>query len=396
MGSSAGITVAEFRDRTAAVAALARDRGLDAVLAWGRGGGTLDAHGDLLWLTGFYNPWRGVPDSQLWSGQSCSAALVTASGDCALITNVPAEEWGDALGVCDRVFEDPFLHLSVEQALRAYGVENGRVGLSGRRALSVALFDLLRAAAPATVFVPSDDILREARLRKSAAEVELIRKAGRVGDAVMGVLLEAAVEGAIERGVVARAYECAVEAGGLVYSIRLPQETLGDTPRGLPAWTARRIGRGELWRPDLVGSYAGYLFDFVRTTAIGGPPTDEQRELIEAAIVTVEAFLDSIEIGRPIGDAVATALQVRAQAAPFGASPGTYDYPHVGHSLGLGYEDLWLYANERRVFEPGMYLAVETVVARTETDYAMFEQNVLVTEGGVELVTHAPARPWES
>jgi Xaa-Pro aminopeptidase len=182
-----------------------------------------------------------------------------------------------------------------------------------------------------------------------------------------------------------------------VYSIRLPQDRSdgGNAPRGLPAWSARTLKRGELWRPDLVGSYAGYLFDFVRTTAVGGPPTSEQAELIEAAIATVEAFINWIEVGRPIGEAVAHAKQVRARAAPFAAAPGKYDYPHVGHSLGLGYEELWLCENERRVFESGMYLAVETAVARTETDYAMFEQNVLVTDDRVELVTHSPTRPWQ-
>src|SRR5262249_20174272 len=214
----------------------------------------------------------------------------------------------------------------------------------------------------------------------------------------MSVLLEAAVEGATEREIVAAAHACAVSAGGLVYSIRLPQDPSGgsDAPRGLPAWSARRLERGQLWRPDLVGSYAGYLFDFVRTTVVGGSPTDEQAQLIEAAIATVEAFIDKIEVGRPIGDAVAYSQQVRARAAPFAVAPGKYDYPHVGHSLGLGYEDLWLYESEQRLFESGMYLAVETAVARTETDYAMFEQNLLVTDNGVELVTHSPTRPWQA
>jgi Xaa-Pro aminopeptidase len=391
-------SAAEHRDRVATVATGVRARGLDAVLAWSRGGATVDSAADVLWLTGFYNPWLAVPDSQCWSGQSHCAALVTADGECVLVTNIPAHEWRDGGVVADDVIDEPFIELGVASALRARSLEMGRIGLAGRTVLPVALFDKLRAALPEVAFVPADEILLEARRPKSAAEAAAIRDTGRVGALTMEAMLAASQPGAREIDVASAAYAATIAAGGVPYSISLATGPNEDRlcPWTLPTWSGRTLQAGDLWHCDLAGIRGGYLFDFARTTVVGGAPNGEQLEMMEAAIATVEAVIALIEPGRAIGDAVAQGHAVQRRLAPFAPAPGKHDYPHLGHTLGLGFGDIWLYENEQRPFEAQMYVAVEAVVGRPDGGFAMFEENLLVGADGAEVVTVCRKRPWEA
>jgi Xaa-Pro aminopeptidase len=390
------VAAAEFRSRAAAVAAGARARGLDAVLVWSRGGGALDACGPVLWLTNYYNPWGAVPDSRCWSGQSTCAALVTADGGCTLVTNVPRGEWAGSLVVCDDATDDPFMHRSAATALRTSGHAGGRVGLAGRVHLSVHLHDLLRAELPDVEWVDADDVLVEAMRPKSAAEHDLIRGAGRAADATMVAMLQAAVPGATERDVARAGFDAGLAHDAVPFLVALATGPAEDryAPSTLPTWSSRTLEAGDIWHLDLGGSYGGYVFDVARTTVVGGAPRPEQEAMMEAAIATVEAVLERIEPGRPIGEAVAHGHRVRAAHAPDLPPPGRHDYPHLGHTLGCGFGDIWLYEDERRPFERGMYVAVEAVVPRAGNGFAMFEQNVLVGHDAVELLTTAPTRPW--
>ena len=393
-----GFSAAEYRSRVDAVAEGARMRGLDAVLAWSRGGATLDSAADVLWLTAFYNPWLAVPDSQCWSGQSHCAALVTAAGECVLITNIPRHEWRDGGVVSDDVVDEPFIELGVASAVRSRGLDTGRIGLAGRTVLTVALFDKLRAALPELLLVPADEVLVEARRPKSPAEVAAIRETGRVGGLTMEAMLTASQPGAREVDVASAAHVATIAAGGVPYGIALATGPDEDRlcPWTLPTWSSRTLQPGDLWHCDLAGIVGGYLFDFARTTVVGGTPDAEQLEIMEAAIATVEAVLERIEPGRPIGEAVAHGHAVQRRLAPFAPAPGKHDYPHLGHTLGLGFGDIWLYENEQRPFEAQMYVAVEAVVARADGGFAMFEENVLVGADGPEVVTVCRKRPWEA
>jgi Xaa-Pro aminopeptidase len=398
MDVRAHVAVDEFRARTADVARRMRARGLDAVLAWSRGGGTVDRAAEVLWLTNYVNPWPGVPDSPRWSGQSYAAALVTADGECALVTNVPPAEWEEARIVCDRFTDDPFIHRGAATVVREHGLARARIGLAGRDALSVALAHLLQGELPEVDFVPADDLLAEARLVKSPAEQELIRLAGRAADATMTAMLAAAVPGATEVDAALASYAALAAHGGTPYAFALSSGPNAGcyAPNALPGWSDRTLEPGDLWHVDLVGSVGGYIFDFARTTIVGGDPTAQQDELVESAIAAVEAVIGLIEPGRPVGDAVAHGRRTLRERNTRAAAPTKHDYPHLGHTIGLGFEHVWLYENEQRPFEAGWYVAVEAVATDSDLGFAMFEQNMLVTGDGVELVTHCVPRPWLS
>ena len=388
----------EFRRRVGTVAAAIRGEGLEGLLVWSRGAGGYDQCGPVVWLTNFYNPWGAVPDSSWWSGQGYTAALITPDSQCALVTNIPRHEWDRSLVVCDQFTDEPFLHLGVATLIRERGLEHGRIGIAGRANVSLHLHELVTAAVPDATLVACDEVIEAAMRPKSAVEQTVIREAGRAADATMTAMLAASTPGATERSVAQAGFTAAIEHGSMPFLVALGTGPAEDryAPSTLPTWSTRELATGDLWHLDLGGMFGGYIFDFARTTVIGGNPTPDQEAMIDASIATVEAVIARIEPGRPIGDAVAHGLAVRREQAPYQPSPSKHDYPHLGHTIGLGFGDIWLSEDERRPFEPGMYVAVEAVVAREGIGFAMFEQNLLVGQNTVEIVTQSPERPWRT
>ncbi len=390
-----GIMAEEFRQRVALVAAEARARSLDAVLVWSRGGATLERHQEVLWLTNFYNPWCAVTDSPYWTGQAYAAALVTAAGTCVLITNVPYVEWRHQPVVCDAHTNEPFMHESAAGALRARGLERGRIGLSGRSALAVDLHERVVDALPEVEWIVADDIVPVLMEVKTGAELEIVREAGRVGDAQMAAMLDVVAPGVTEQDVAGAGIAACVAAGGMPYVTHMASGPAEHrlSPESLPTWSGRLLAEGDLWRVDLIGAYQGYMFDFARSTVVGSP-SDAQEALLESAIAVVESVIAVIEPGRPIAEAARTGTRALARHAPSALAATTHDYPHFGHTIGPGWGGIWLCDLEPRAFAEGMVFAVEVVVAHPELGAPMFEQNVIVRPGGTELITHSPTRPW--
>ena len=70
-------------------------------------------------------------------------------------------------------------------------------------------------------------------------------------------------------------------------------------------------------------------------------------------------------------------------------------YPaHWGHALGLGWERPWMTAGETLIIQPGMYLAIERALTLAGVGTVAAEQNLLVGEQGIEILTEGPGGRW--
>jgi Xaa-Pro aminopeptidase len=91
-----------------------------------------------------------------------------------------------------------------------------------------------------------------------------------------------------------------------------------------------------------------------------------------------------------IGDkAVADFGGVKDQAAT--------KWPHYGHGLGLFFEKPYIstvMGTESVAFAEGMAMGVEAFLSTPGVGSAGFEQNVIVTRTGAELITPAPSVWW--
>lgn len=368
----------EYVARRRRLAEAARDRGWEAVVVFGRGGGTYDRHGDLLYLSGHYQPFVYLYDNPpLWSGRSHSLLVCPADGDPVLLATTP--EIDPDVAVADvRVARD-----FAAEASDLLG-EFERGGVIGLDVLPMSLGHGM----PLERYQPAEETLHLQRRQKSDAELKIIRVACDIGTAAVEAAMRALVPGRSEGEAIGRLAEVVFGAGGQIYLLTLATADRIEhfTGRPLPGYRPERVcAQGELARMDLVMIFEGYMCDFGRSWVIGGaglkPDADRFLEAIEAAL---SAACAAARAGATAGEVA----QAGTDAYP---SDVALAYPpHWGHGLGLGWEGPMLLPDNSEMLERGYALAIETAARGPGGLGGFGENNVLVGETAGEIITPAP------
>ena len=375
------IDAIEIGRRQQVLRELAADHGWEGIAFVGRGGGTYDRHGGLLWACGHYQAFPNLPDRPpLWSGRAHAVFTLPVEGRSTLLTSAP--ELGDEV-VADEIVtaEGDF---GARAAALLAPVAGG--GLVGADAIP---WPLARAIEPDR-FTRADAELEALLRRKSHGEIAVLRHACAAGTAAVDALMRAARPDATEGEAIAAALAPAARAGAMPYLVAL---AVGDratayTGRPLPGFRAeRQLIAGEVARLDLVLVYEGYFCDFGRSWVIGGP--DHAAPATRAMLDGLRAGLDAA-VAAAVPGATAGAI-ARAGARALPSDLETAYPPHWGHGLGTGWEGPWLLPDSTELIEEGMTLAIEVAV-HGPGGHAAAEQNVLVSDTGPELLTPAG---WE-
>jgi Xaa-Pro dipeptidase len=393
-----GIERAEYAARQAAARELARERGFSALVAWSRGGSTQDHYADAYYLTGFYTHQPFIPDEPgHWRAHGHTALVLPVDGPTTLLIDMTELQDPKPAADCVRYTEDLVEALATTVAET---VPSGTdVALLGGEALAWRWGRELAARLPEHRFVEADALAAELRLIKSAAELDLLRAAGEVGTGAVTAAMEAAVPGATEAEVAAAAISEIVRAGGALYGLGLSSGPWAHTfsPSTPAAYSRRRLSAGEMIRLDLYGSFDGYLFDFGRSRVIGRPPTQEQQEILDAVRDSVQAGTELLRPGETLGAVARRCEEVlesfaytRRHGLPASTMGGTW-----GHSLGLDWGSPWIEPTSSTVIRPGMCFAIERRIEAPGIGGANYENNVIVTHAGPEIVTPAPDRYGE-
>lgn len=400
------ISRAEYNERRARLRDRAADRGLDGVLVVSRGANGADWGGDLVYLTNHYSPFPQIPDRPpAWSGRGHGGLVMPVSEDGTLVVEIP--DWRHDLVAIDDVRVSLDLWAGLAAALRDRGLGSSRVGLIGRESLPYIAIDRIRQELGDIEFEWADDIIEDMRLRKSEAEIELVRESTRVGSEMVEAFVQAAVPGATEADCVLAALNRGIPQGAFPLDIPVASGANVDHFQWdrMPSWDWRRpLQAGEMIHPDMYGTVNGYFYDLVRTTVVGRKVTDAQREVLEASVAVVEHIVAAIKPGvscEELFDLGASWLAEQGFDAPGAESAEGVAYlgqsfPSFGHSLGLTWEHPWLMPGESTRLEPGMVFAVEAEVGRPGAGTGAFEHDLLVTESGHEvLTTHVKNVWWE-
>jgi Xaa-Pro aminopeptidase len=390
-------------------------RGLDALLAVSRGASAIDSYADVFYLSGHYGNIGFTPDFQdYWVGRSHSAVLLAPEHEPLLVVD-GADYRRDLVGVEDVRFALDFPG-AVAGALRERSLERGRVGVCGLNVMSARVFGLLHEALPGCELVDADDLIEGLRVIKSPFELERIRAAAEVGDAVVTAMMEAALGGGgrgggrgqiTEAQATAEGYRVGIAAGVHFFDTSVASGPYSNyfTWNHLPSWSQRVLEPGELFHTDSYGAVEGYLFDFGRTCVVEkGTASEEQAALCQGAIDAVEAGIAVIRPGAPASAvfeavhshllAVDLAVDGEEEMDMENASALSIGFPPHGHGFGLGWEWPWILPTEERLLQSGMCLAIEAMPTRTGLGSSYFEQDVIVTEDGCELLTRARKRWW--
>jgi len=404
-------------------------RGLDGLLAVSRGACAIDSYADVFYLCGHYGNIGFTPDLQdYWVGRSHSAVLLAPDREPLLVVD-GADYRRDLVGIEDVRFALDF-PAAVAGALGERGLERGRVGVCGLNVMSARVARLLGEALPGCQLCDADDLVEALRVLKSPFELERIRAAAAVGDAVVSAMMEVAQGGGGDPGgrssdggrgglvteaqAVAEGYRVGIAAGVHFFDTSVASGPYSNffTWNHLPSWSQRVLAPGELFHVDSYGAVEGYLFDFGRTCVVAGSGTvgrtstasDEQAALCQGAVDAVEAGIAAIRPGVPASAvfdavhghllAVGLAVDGDEELDMENASALSIGFPPHGHGFGLGWEWPWILPTEERPLQPGMCLAVEAMPTRAGLGSSYFEQDVVVTEDGCELLTQAQKRWW--
>jgi Xaa-Pro aminopeptidase len=405
LGRRPSIPRAEYAERRDRARTAARAAGLDGLIAWSMGGSTLDRYANVFWLTNHYEIGNVFPDvAPIFTGFGQAALVLPTNGESILIVNQP--DWRDDLVQSDRVWVRRDLYGGVVEALGATGLDTGRVGLTDEERMSATALRGIEAGVPSAAFLRADELLLDLRLVKSPAEIEMMRYASAVSAELVKAMFTEVVEGRTDGDVAAAGYALAARIGAAPYDF-----AMASGPDDGHLWWARMPSfdwqrpyrRGDIVHPDVYGAVGGYYYDFVRSIVVGGEPTGDQKEILEAAIACIHAACRAAVPGAKAKDLYAAChnelarrgLSHRPDTDPK-ASILSADYlESAGHGIGVGWEPPTLTPYDETVLSPGMTLAVEQHVTKAGVGTVRFEETVLVTETEPEIMTAGcPARWW--
>lgn len=346
-----------------------------------------------------------LPNIRYLTGFAGSAAVaVLGRDDIVLVTDgryVTEVETVVAPGCPDLrlVKVDQTYDATLASLLRRFDLP--RIGFESAH-LTVKRFDALTAALRDTpsrragALVPAERLVEAARICKDAAELSVFRRAGALISAVAREVLggvragqrewelAADIDDRIRRGGFERpAFDTIVASGP---NGALPHARPGD----------RRLQPGDLVVLDFGGVYGGYCVDITRTVSIGQPGTEARRvyDAVAAAQVAAAGAVRPSAAVTDVDEAARAVLEARGLGPAFSHA--------TGHGLGLEIHE------EPRVgprrtdipgvppagrddrLEPGVVFTIEPGAYVPGFGGVRIEDDVVVTEAGVEWLTDVP------
>ncbi|MEW9110246.1 MAG: Xaa-Pro peptidase family protein [Cytobacillus gottheilii] len=234
-------------------------------------------------------------------------------------------------------------------------------------------------------FVSAEDKLRKLRMVKDEQELEIIREACALADYAIEVGCSEIAEGKTELDVLA-AIEYALKKKGvneMSFSTMVLTGANGASPHGTPGMT--QMKKGDLVLFDLGVVWKGYCSDITRTVAFGDI-NDKQKEIYDTVL---KAQLAAVEASRP--GMTAADIDLTARNIIGEAGYGEY-FPHrLGHGLGISvHEYPSLTETNPLQLEKGMVFTIEPGIYVPGVAGVRIEDDLAVTENGVEVLTKFP------
>jgi Xaa-Pro aminopeptidase len=388
------IPPSEYQERRARAAARCRELGYRGLIVWSRGGATYDNFGDVLYLTNHYGPFPWINDKRpLWSGRGQSAVVLTADGEAELCVEIP--DWRKDLVQIEKVHFDRDLYQGVVEVAKKHGLAEGDVGIVGLEAMPASAYRHLKSELGSATFHDADDLVMQLRMRKSDAELEMLKYSAKIGSEITRLLMDRAVRGATDGDGAAAA---------LAYGALIPGVVQWDIPYAsgpcsghfqwprMPQHDADRpYEEGDLVHPDNYGYVNGYIYDIVRTRVVGDRPTQWQQEIIEGAAGCVRAVIANLKPGTSIGELFDIGKRYLLDNGFTDEVAFNSSFPCFGHQDGHAFDDPWIARNtadENVVVTANTVWSIEIQVGRNG-HAAGFEDMVLVDGTGAATILTA-------
>jgi Xaa-Pro dipeptidase len=251
--------------------------------------------------------------------------------------------------------------------------------------MNVERYEAITNLFPNASFVAAEDKVRKLRLVKDESELKKIREACELADFAVQIGVEEIKEGKTELDVLA-AIEYALKKKGvneMSFATMVLTGANAASPHGTPGLT--KIKKGDLVLFDLGVVVDGYCSDITRTVAFGDI-NDTQREIYETVLKAQLAALEASKPGKTCAEIDLTARNIIREA-------GYGDYfPHrLGHGLGISVHEFpSLTETNSLLLEKGMVYTIEPGIYVPNVAGVRIEDDVYVTENGIEVLTKFP------
>jgi Xaa-Pro aminopeptidase len=242
----------------------------------------------------------------------------------------------------------------VATVLSGLGLERSPVGFD-KNFIGAGFWEDVARRLPAMAMLDCSDLMDEARLIKTLAEIELFRGGATLLDAAFAEALptiragerECEVHGRLIAGCLARGAEF---AHGILNSHRNPLIYCGESDFA--------FARGDIVRTDYLAYLQGYPGHQSRNAVIGKPSAQQASDYVKYHDIYLAAA-DRLRPGVAVGELYDFVTQQFTKAG------WSYEAGLVGHSVGP-----WWHQQEpifcrggRQVLEPGMVVALEPYLA---------------------------------
>jgi Xaa-Pro aminopeptidase len=238
----------------------------------------------------------------------------------------------------------------------------------------------------------AQQLMLDARVIKNQDEIMLLNQAAAMVDGVYHDIAEALKPGVRENEIVALANKRLYEYGSdQVEAVNaISGERCNPHPHN---FTDRIIRPGDQAFFDIIHSFNGYRTCYYRTFGVGWA-TESQRDAYKQAREWMDAALDAIRPG--VGSDQVAAVLPKAEDFGFESELAAFGL-QFAHGLGLGLHERPIISRLNSMRDPvelqvGMVFAMETYCPASDgSSAARIEEEVVVTEYGIEVLTKFPA-----
>lgn len=372
-------SIDEFESRQARLRQTLADKGLDGIL--------LFRQESMYYLTG-YDTDGFVLFQSLFFGTNGELTLVTRSADQVQAAYTSTIE--DIRIWVDSGNQNPAR--DVREMLEGHGMAGKRIGVEyDAYGLSAARGKMLEAELDTFCRLEdASDIVRLQRIVKSPAELDYMRKAGEICDAMRDEGIRLSVPGTFEGDI-----------RGAMQAINWSRD--GDTPSHV--WPmgsgpsallvrykagGRHIGDNDQMFHEFAASYRHY-HAAMTLTVVTGKPDPLHQPMFDACREGLEACETTLRAGNTVGDVFHAHKQAFVDGG-FGDS-----FLNVcGYTMGAVYPPTWMEDPLIReadplVLEPGMVFFMHMLMVNRNKGLMMtLGEQAIVTDGACEIISHAP------
>lgn len=280
--------------------------------------------------------------------------------------------------------EDPGIWLEEIQKCR-HSLKNTTISLIGVEETQFRFLELkfIQSVFPSNEIRPCQNLIAELRIRKDEVEKEWISQAIHIAEEGLTNTLPTIKPGITERELAGELVVQLIRAGSDPQLPFFPIIASGENsanPHATP--TERKIQVGDPIVIDWGARYHGYISDLTRTFILG-KVNHEFENIYQIVKNANKVGSQSVVPGKQAGEIDRTVRDLIVNSGF-----GEYFTHRTGHGIGLEtHEEPYIRSDNEQILQPGMTFTIEPGIYLPQKFGVRIEDNVYVSENGVEILS---------